>query len=143
MDELIWKSDAINALWKALYEFEYRTKKRFQESEELDVSDWIQHRIFVQNMSDVDRQTIIDLSPAQQWISCLESFPEENEFYLATIYSREMNTAFCDILFYGAPQLCGDRKIGWYFMHDNGGMEQVFNVIAWMPLPKPYKEVEE
>lgn len=80
---------------------------------------------------------------ANKWIPCSERLPEENEFYLATIYSREMQTAFCDILFYGAPQLCEDRKIGWYFMHDNGSVEQVFNVTAWMPLPEPWKGGED
>lgn len=77
-----------------------------------------------------------------QWIPVSERLPEENEFYLSTIYSKGMQTAFCDILFYGAPQLCGDSKIGWYFMH-HGAMEQVFNVTAWMPLPKPFEGVEE
>ena len=56
---------AIDALWKALYEYEDKTEKQFQESEDLDVSDWIMHRIFVQNMSDIDRQTILKLPSVQ------------------------------------------------------------------------------
>lgn len=77
------------------------------------------------------------------WTPCSERPPEENEFYLATIYSEEMQTAFCDKLFYGAPQLCEDKKIGWYFIHDNGDAEQVFNVKAWMQSPDPWKEETE
>lgn len=60
MDDLISRQAAIDALWKALYEYEDKTEKQFQESDELDISEWILHRIFVQNMSDIDRQTILD-----------------------------------------------------------------------------------
>lgn len=64
-DDSISRRAAIDALWKALYEFEDKTEKKFQESDELNVEDWIQHRIFVQNMSDIDRQTIMDMPSAQ------------------------------------------------------------------------------
>lgn len=63
--DLISRKAAIDALWKALYEYEDRTEKQFQESEDLDVGDWIEHRNFVQNMNDIDRQTILNLPSAQ------------------------------------------------------------------------------
>ena len=66
MDDTISRRAAIDALWKALYEYEDDTEKKFQESEELDVGDWFQHRIFVQNMSGIDIQTILNLPSAQQ-----------------------------------------------------------------------------
>lgn len=65
MDDLISRQAAIDALWKALYEYEDKTEKQFQESDDLDVGDWILHRIFVQNMSDIDRQTILNLPSVQ------------------------------------------------------------------------------
>ena len=65
MVDLIRRSDAIDALWKALYEYEDETEKQFQESDELDIGDWMLHRIFVQNMNDIDRQTILNLPSAQ------------------------------------------------------------------------------
>lgn len=55
----------IDGLWKALYEYQDKTEKQFQDSEELDLYDWMVHRIFVQNMSDIDRQTILNLPSAQ------------------------------------------------------------------------------
>jgi len=61
MDEIISRQAAIDALWKALYEYEDKTEKQFQESEYLDAGDWIGHRIFAQNMNDIDRQTILNL----------------------------------------------------------------------------------
>ena len=63
--DLISRQAAIDALWKALYEYEDKTEKQFQESEDLDIGDWIEHRIFVQNMSDIDRKTIMELPSAQ------------------------------------------------------------------------------
>jgi len=65
MDDLISRQASIDALWKALYEYEDETEKQFQESEDLDVGDWIEHRTFVQNMNDIDRQTILNLPSAQ------------------------------------------------------------------------------
>ena len=64
-NDYISRQQAIDALWKALYEYEDKTEKQFIDSEELDVADWIQHRNFVQNMSDIDRQTILSLPSAQ------------------------------------------------------------------------------
>ena len=65
MDDLISRQAAVDALWKALYEYEDKTEKQFQESEDLDVGDWIEHRIFAQNMNNIDRQTILNLPAAQ------------------------------------------------------------------------------
>ena len=78
MSDLIDRQVALSALWKALYDYEDKTEKQFQESKELDVSDWIQHRIFVQNMNDIDRQTILDLPSAQpelpEWAQKVEEY---------------------------------------------------------------------
>lgn len=80
--DIIYRQDAINALWKALYEYEDKTKRQFQESEDLDIEDWIEHRNFVQNMNDIDRQTILNLPPAQlDGIPHNERLPEKSEEY--------------------------------------------------------------
>ena len=65
-NDLISRQAAINALRKALYEYEDKTEKQFQESEDLDIYDWVVHRIFVQNMNDIDVQTILDLPSAER-----------------------------------------------------------------------------
>ena len=63
--DVISRQAAIDALWKVLHDYEDKTEKQFQDSTELDVGDWIQHRIFVQNMSDIDRKVIQDLPSAE------------------------------------------------------------------------------
>ena len=69
-NDLISRQAAIDALWKALHDYEDKTEKQFLESDELDVYDWIQHRIFVQNMNDIDRQAILELPSAQPEEDC-------------------------------------------------------------------------
>ena len=65
MSDLISRQAAIDALWKAMYEYEDEMEKQFIESDDLDIEEWILHRIFVQNMSDIDRKAIFDLPSAQ------------------------------------------------------------------------------
>jgi rubrerythrin len=70
-DDTISRKAAVNALWKALYAYEDKTEKQFQESEDLDIYDWMVHRVFVQNMSDIDRRIILDLPSTERhgrWI---------------------------------------------------------------------------
>ena len=49
MADYIKREDAINALWKALYEFEDRREKIFTDVPELNIADWINHRVHVQS----------------------------------------------------------------------------------------------
>ena len=90
MSDTINRQAAIDALWKALYEYEDKTEKQFQESEDLDIGDWIEHRIFVQNMSDIDRQTILNLPSAQperikgHWVEIASS----NHTYKCSVCGR-------------------------------------------------------
>lgn len=86
--DTISRQAAIDALWKALYNYEDRTEKQFMESDELDIGDWILHRIFVQNMSDIDRQTILNLPSTQSTIE-----PRKGKW----IYSREYGGKSLDV----------------------------------------------
>ena len=78
-EDCISRQAAIDALWKALYEYEDKTEKQFQESEDLDIRDWCVHRIFVQNMNDIDRQTLLDLPPqsGSKCADCTGGYCEE------------------------------------------------------------------
>ena len=72
MRDLISRQATIDALWKALFEYEDKTEKQFIERDDLDVGDWIgKYRGFVQNMSDIDRQVILNMPPVEpQIIRC-------------------------------------------------------------------------
>ena len=69
------------------------------------------------------------------WISCRVSRPEEAVGGLVTVMDSEPSTQteFENIL----PYFVGYDGETW---NDADGKEIPFEVIAWMPLPQPYKE---
>ena len=79
------------------------------------------------------------LPSAQQWISCAERLPEENvnvliwfEYFRYGDYNRLFQA-------YGLSYVYCGKWSG--FINGESGWRQM-RVIAWMPLPEPWKEVE-
>ena len=79
--EYIEREEAVDALNKALFAYEDKTEARFKNDPELDVSEWFFHRIFVQHMNGIDRQTILDIPAADvapikrgNWLDDVVSF---------------------------------------------------------------------
>ena len=152
--DLISRRAAIDALWKALFEYEDDAEKQFQESDELDVSEWTVHRIFVQTMSDIDRQTIRNLpsaQPEQQWIPCSERMPEDCEEVNVTCVNHDPEPYydFTKDKPFTAPAVYYKEKWYWYsitcadFLAEYGEnwyekIDDGIEIIAWMPLPEPY-----
>lgn len=71
--------------------------------------------------------------PSAEWIPCSEQMPEEYNRVLVTVLvdgEREVDTAIT-----GGTYIDGffDTHIDW----DEGNSP---HILAWMPLPKPYKE---
>ena len=62
-----------------------------------------------------------------QWIPCSERLPEVNGHYLVTIESRSTDSK--------------KRFISIAVRHSMGWLNDE-NIIAWQPLPEPYKESE-
>ena len=99
---------------------------------DLDIGDWIEHRIFVQNMSDIDRKTIMELPSAQpepQWIPVSERLPKVRQWVLC-----QCRAGIIDVL-----RLTDD---GCWYRKSNEIYMSGF-VLAWMPLPEPYKRGEQ
>lgn len=68
--------------------------------------------------------------PEQKWIPCNERLPEDGR-YLVTRFDFVTNTCFLDILWY-------EKGVWWNRLYTGD-----FAVIAWMPLPEPYREGEQ
>lgn len=83
--------DAIKALRQALYEYEDKMEKRFLNSDELDIYDWSEHEIFVQNMSDIDCKTILEMPDAD-----VEPI-RHGEWVVDTIYPSGVKKFHCSI----------------------------------------------
>lgn len=81
-----------------------------------------------------DAQPTVDAEP--HWIPCSERLPEEPFGCLVTVWDTDPVTMdeFENIL----PYFVGWDGEQW---NDGDGLQCPFEVIAWMPLPKPY-EVE-
>ena len=156
-DDAISKAAAIGALWKALYEYEDKTEKQFQESKDLDVGDWIGHRIFVQNMNDIDRQTILNLPSAQpdldEW--CTDCAEYDHDRHCCPRFNRVIREALNDVTTFhwtpvedahpikSGPYLaCSERGTVFtvFWLGNRWGTE---GVIAWAEQPKPYRKEEK
>ena len=74
MDDLISRQDTLKAMWRALYEYEDKTEKQFQESKDLDVSEWIMNdRLWVQNGHNLCINVVASMPSAQpEIIRCKE-----------------------------------------------------------------------
>lgn len=64
-----------------------------------------------------------------RWIPCSERLPEEIGTYLVTLEYKEHGIGVTTLWYHG-------RQIGW-------DLRVADVVIAWQPLPEPYKEAED
>lgn len=94
MAEFIERAVAVAALNKALFAYEDETEAQFKNDPELDISEWFFHRIFVQNMNGIDRQTILDIPAADvrpvvrgRWAEMFDSdeYPARNHWLCCSI----------------------------------------------------------
>ena len=74
---------------------------------------------------------------AVQWIPVTERLPERNKSVLLCMKSRSSRTGMCI--------QTGSYDNGFWFIQGAAGYESLatfeFYVLAWMPLPEPYREV--
>lgn len=72
-----------------------------------------------------------------QWIPVAKRMPERNKSVLLCMKSRSSRTGMCI--------QTGSYDNGFWFIQGAAGYESLatfeFHVLAWMPLPEPYREV--
>ena len=81
---------------------------------------------------------------ALEWIPCDEKLPSESGRYLVSyvLLNDEIDT---DIAHYGKPLLplnTNETECGWY-KTDGDGDYYIDDMLAWQPLPKPYKAEQQ
>ena len=79
--------------------------------------------------------------PEQRWIPCTERLPEKSGRYLVTRGSNVCGSLWdkVDILNYSDLMGLKKEKIWWSGNVGKIDFEKCDHVIAWMPLPEPYK----
>lgn len=88
---------------------------------------------------------IIDIEHAptvNQWIPCSERLPDEECEVLTTIKSNMFDADFIEVLEYGRPLMPNrdaHNKPCFYWIDSEWGDVVEDDVIAWLPLPEPYK----
>ena len=75
---------------------------------------------------------------AQRWIPCNERMPKTTDYYLIQ-YSRHICQDEMAVAFYSVEEAELDKNYTWEFKP----FADLKEVIAWMPLPKPYMEATE
>ena len=93
----------------------------------------------ITNMSEYSKQIVQEVAEEYHggWIPCSERLPEDAFGCLVTIIDCEPSTQtdFENIL----PYVVGYDGESW---NDEDGNEIPFEVIAWQPLPEPFKECD-
>lgn len=77
----------------------------------------------------------IEYEPQQQWVPCSEKLPEEDDVYLVTVDPRYIAFYVTQI-----DMLNWHENKWWYFDIDEKPAVFPDPIIAWMPLPAPYRE---
>ena len=79
-----------------------------------------------------------------EWTPCSEKLPNEDARYLVQMsYGIMQVLSWANILEKVDDfDFCNKKHGGWYEYDSEWGYCERHEVVAWMPLPKPYKESE-
>ena len=87
--------------------------------------------------------------PEQRWIPVSERMPEDGENCLVSVrcsnnFLVDRGTYSTDLFNVDEEDFFGNRgESGWYYLSSEYGYCKILNVIAWMPEPRPYKEIKD
>lgn len=101
--------------------------------------------IVVSLMMEIEEAPTIDINrPHGEWVPVSERLPSEDGKYLV-FYEGTIIGSDIDIMWYGEPLMPNVDVGGKHFYRSDGEWGDVVydEALAWMPLPEPYREVEE
>ena len=91
---------------------------------------WIRYKTFENAINAIAEAPTIDIP---QWIPCDERMPEEAHGCLVTVYGEDPYSGEYYQIYHETVGYDGE---GW---NNADGWTLPYEVIAWMPLPEPYK----
>ena len=115
-----------------------RAEQRMEEEERNNgcVSYWSAYLDGARRQKKEDELKVVDAVP--KWIPCNERLPDSYGKYIVT--SGNSVSVVVHVLCYG--EAMSDNPC-WFFYDSEYGYVTVDDVIAWMPLPEPYKGKEQ
>lgn len=97
---------------------------------------------------EVEKMAIKALEP--KWIPVLERLPEKRGDYLVTQKATFTDYVYISVAGYALNlydvdeyDFADKKRSGWYNYDPEYGYYEIDDVIAWMPLPEPYKAESE
>lgn len=76
----------------------------------------------------------------QRWIPVSEKLPEDDVYVLLTV--RRMDDSYNHVPFISTGYISWNHQC-WWCAHDGNCKDANIDVLAWMPLPEPYREEGE
>lgn len=76
------------------------------------------------------------VEPERKWIPVTEALPEDTEFVLLTI--RRLDKSYSQTPFISVGYISWNQS-AWWCAHDGDCDSHNVEVLAWMPLPEPWK----
>ena len=82
----------------------------------------------------IDYMERMEKEPERKWIPVSERLPKDCEEDWVLVQIKEKDCGFLWI-----PRVGEERNGKWWLTDDDEPLEDIFEVIAWQPLPEPYK----
>lgn len=76
------------------------------------------------------RGNLANFPTVNQWIPCSERYPEQDERVIVTVGGYDCSVWDC----------MSNRGDDYFWEDEQGLYHNKYEVLAWMPLPEPYKE---
>ena len=95
--------------------------------------------VIVKNAFEEFEKTDVPDTNVGKWIPCSERLPEHTDEYNVTIGVSDM-AGYCEYVTTLKYVIMNGKHIGWKIPKH---FDEIIRIIAWMPLPEPYKESED
>ena len=144
-NDCISRAEAINAISHAEVNFTVTSKIDFADYKR-EIQEIVDHIVEAQVKALNDLPSVTPQQKVGKWIPISERLPEKRGDYLVTQKATFTDYVYISVAGYALNlhdvdeyDFADKKRAGWYEYDSEWGYFEIDGVIAWMPLPKPYK----